>query len=51
MKQAAANDPKVRAKVNAYLYDLERALEEVKDCLTYTERMVRASTPTGNKDS
>ena len=42
-----ADDPKARARINAYLFDLERALEEVKDCLQYTERMVRAPTPTG----
>ena len=42
-----ADDPKARARINAYLFDLERALEEVKDCLMYTERMVRAPTPTG----
>ena len=47
VKDAVADDPKARARINAYLFDLERALEEVKDCLMYTERMVRAPTPTG----
>ena len=47
VKQAVADDPKARSRINAYLFDLERALEEVKDCLQYTERMVRTPTPTG----
>lgn len=42
-----ADDPSARARVNTYLFDLERALEEVRDCLQYTERVVRAATPTG----
>ena len=47
VRQAVADDPASRARVNAYLFDLERALEQVKDCLQYTERMVGSDTPTG----
>ena len=40
-----STDPAAQRRVNGLLYDIERALEEVKGCLEYADALIKTSTP------